>query len=84
MTKKPNEGWIAAGSIGIEFAACTVIGLLVGAKLDHWLGLVNPYCTLFGLLLGLAAGIKGLLRVARKSHHDEEKPDDPRNQSGAA
>ena len=66
------------GSVGIELAVATILGLLGGYWLDGKLG-SKPWLTLAGLLLGVAAGFKNLFETARKAQRnsdvdDEEKP----------
>lgn len=58
------------GSVGIEIVIATLIGYAGGAWLDGKLG-TSPYLTLVGLLLGIAAGFKGLFDVARKTDLDK-------------
>lgn len=54
------------GAVGIEVAISTVVGLLAGQWLDGKLG-TEPILTILGLLLGVIAGFRSLIRVARKS-----------------
>ena len=54
------------GAVGIEVAISTVVGLLAGQWLDGKLG-TEPIFTILGLLLGVIAGFRSLIRVARKS-----------------
>jgi ATP synthase protein I len=53
------------GAIGIEFAIAIGIGFLVGRWLDEKAG-TEPYLMVLFVILGAAAGIKALVRVARK------------------
>jgi ATP synthase protein I len=66
-------------SVGIELALSTVIGLLGGRWLDGKLG-TDPWLMLLGLLLGVAAGFRSLIRTARRANEasssSPEKPDD--------
>ncbi|MDP9159955.1 MAG: AtpZ/AtpI family protein [Acidobacteriota bacterium] len=48
--------------LAIVFPAATVIGLLFGLALDHWLH--TKWLYLVGLLLGIAAGFVELVRTA--------------------
>ena len=53
-----------AGALGIEMGLAVALGYFLG----HWLdGIFEsaPYLTYFGLLIGIAAGFKGIYRVAR-------------------
>jgi ATP synthase protein I len=68
-------------SVGIEFALSTVIGMLGGRWLDGKLG-TEPWLMIVGLLLGVTAGFRSLIRTAQKANRDsqtppETKPDDP-------
>jgi F0F1-type ATP synthase assembly protein I len=52
-------------SVGIEFSVSTVIGLLGGRWLDGKLG-TDPWLMIVGLLLGVVAGFRSLIRTARR------------------
>ena len=54
-------------SVGIELALSTVIGLLGGRWLDGKLH-SDPWLMLVGLVLGLVAGFRSLIRTARKAN----------------
>jgi ATP synthase protein I len=54
------------GAVGIELALSTVIGMLGGRWLDNKLS-TAPWLTILGLLLGVVAGFRSLIRAARKS-----------------
>jgi F0F1-type ATP synthase assembly protein I len=47
--------------LGLVLPASTVVGLLIGAALDRWLG--TKWITLVGLLVGCAAGFVELIRA---------------------
>lgn len=55
--------------LGLVLPAATVVGLLIGAALDRWLG--TKWITLVGLLLGCVAGfvelIRAILQVSKES-----------------
>lgn len=51
--------------VGSELSISIFLGLFGGRWLDQQLA-TRPWLTLVGLLLGIAAGFKGLLRVARR------------------
>jgi ATP synthase protein I len=53
-------------SVGIELSLSVVIGLLGGRWLDRKLG-TDPYLSLVGLLIGVAAGFRSLILAARKA-----------------
>jgi ATP synthase protein I len=52
-------------SVGLEMAVATAVGWGFGYWLDRKLG-TDPYLMLTFLLLGVAAGFKGLIRAARE------------------
>jgi ATP synthase protein I len=55
--------------LGLVLPASTVVGLLIGAALDRWLG--TKWITLAGLLFGAIAGfvelIRAILRASKES-----------------
>ena len=55
--------------LGLVLPASTVVGLLIGAALDRWLG--TKWITLAGLLLGCVAGfielIRAIVRASKES-----------------
>jgi ATP synthase protein I len=64
--------------VGIEFSISTVIGLLGGKWIDGKLG-TQPWLMLLGLVLGVTAGLRSLLRTARRANEESaEKRDDTR------
>jgi ATP synthase protein I len=88
MTKDRNDGPSAffraagAASLGLEMGAAVAIGLAIGWWLDSRLG-TAPWLMLVFLLLGIAAGFKGVYTTARKlqrqaqerEHGKDEKKD---------
>lgn len=62
---KQLKAFARVGSVGIELALSTVIGLLGGQWLDNKLS-TAPYLTVIGLLLGVTAGFRSLIRAARR------------------
>jgi ATP synthase protein I len=72
-TKKPNPdrggaNWqmLKFSSVGIELTVATVIGWGIGYWLDLQLG-TYPWLMILFLLLGAAAGIKGVFRAVREA-----------------
>ncbi len=71
--RKENENiWRQIGRyshLGLVLPASTVVGLLIGAALDRWLG--TRWITLVGLLVGCAAGfvelIRAIVRISKES-----------------
>jgi ATP synthase protein I len=66
--KKPNdnkEAWSAFGlvsMIGADMAICAVGGTYLGIWLDKMWG-TAPWMLLVGVILGLASGIYGVVRI---------------------
>ena len=54
-------------SVGVEMAVATLVGWGFGYWLDGKLD-SGPWLMLIGLLLGVAAGFKGLIRTARAAN----------------
>ena len=65
------------GAVGIEIAAAVIIGYLGGTYLDRKLG-TAPWISYAGLLAGLGAAVKALVRVVRSYKRDsgEAEPGD--------
>ena len=57
------------GAVGIEIAVAIIIGYLGGRFLDRKLG-TEPWISYAGLLAGIGAAIKALLRVIRTYRRD--------------
>jgi ATP synthase protein I len=65
----------SAASVGLELALAVVIGWAFGAWLDGQLG-TDPWMMLLFLCFGIAAGFKGVIRVARQASRVEPDPAD--------
>ncbi len=63
-------------SVGMEMAIAVVIGTLGGSWLDQRLQ-TRPWLALMGMFFGVAAGFRGVLRVARQ-HEQAMKARDRR------
>ena len=57
------------GAVGIEVAVAIVIGYFGGKYLDRKLH-TTPWISYFGLLAGIGAAIKALVRVVRNYRRD--------------
>jgi ATP synthase protein I len=57
------------GAVGIEIAVAIIIGYLGGRFLDRKLG-TEPWISYAGLLAGIGAAIKALVRVTRNYRRD--------------
>jgi ATP synthase protein I len=64
------------GAVGIEIAVAIVIGYLGGGYLDRKLG-TAPWISYLGLIAGIGAAIKALVRVAKGYRRDLETSDRP-------
>lgn len=56
-------------SLGLEMGIAVAIGAGIGYALDRWLG-TAPWLLLFFLLIGVAAGFKGVIDAARRASSD--------------
>lgn len=55
---------LSASSVGLELAIAVVLGLFFGRWLDGQLG-TTPWMMIFWLIVGFAAGMKGVYRHVR-------------------
>jgi ATP synthase protein I len=62
------------GAVGLEIAVAIVIGYLGGTYLDRKLG-TQPWLMYIGILAGIGAAIKALIRVARDYKRDSDRGD---------
>lgn len=65
---------LRVSSVGIEMAVATAIGWGIGTWLDGRLG-TTPWLMVAFLLLGIAAGFKGLLRTAKEIQRQATPPE---------
>jgi ATP synthase protein I len=75
-TGRVARGWslLKFSSVGIEMAVATFIGWGIGWWLDKQFG-TKPWLMLVFLLLGVAAGFKGVFRAAREAQEIMKKAD---------
>jgi ATP synthase protein I len=68
------------GAVGIEIVLAVLVGYLGGQWLDHRFG-TGPWLKWVGLVAGVGAAIKALMRVVRQYNRslDQDDPSDPKN-----
>lgn len=81
MAEKPLfKQLLEASTVGLNLVLATFIGLAMGYGLDKlmekWFGIhTSPWLTIIFLILGIIAGFRELLRIARKSDSGINKKD---------
>lgn len=76
MAEKPFfRQLLEASTVGLNLVLATFVGLAIGYGLDRFFG-TAPWLTIIFLILGIIAGFRELLRIARKqnSGSDQEHP----------
>ena len=67
--KQPKRSYISllasAASIGMNFAAALIIGLMAGKYVDDWLN-IRPWGTAIGALLGFVTGMWSVAKIVMK------------------
>ena len=63
-----------ASTVGIQLVLSTFVGFGMGYFLDKFLG-TFPWLTIVFLILGIVAGFRELLRVARRENGTNKKSD---------
>ena len=71
---KPAFRMAQFASVGLEMGIAVAIGVGLGHLGDNHFG-TNPWLMLLGLLLGTAAGFKGLFDAAKKAKRSLESKD---------
>lgn len=66
-----------AMSIGPLMASCILVGYGLGVLLDRSFG-IAPYGMAVGILIGIAAAFRELLRIAARLSEDPPRRDPPR------
>lgn len=79
MSEKQNEKplfkqLLDASTIGIQLVLATFVGFAIGYFLDKFFN-TFPWLTAVFLVLGIIAGFRELLRVARKQDGTNKKSD---------
>ena len=75
QSSKASRAWrsLSYASVGIEMAVATIIGWGFGRYLDTKFG-TDPILMLVFLLLGTAAGFKGLIRAGNQARRESNEP----------
>lgn len=63
---------VEASSVGIHLVVSTFVGLAIGYGLDKLLG-TSPYLTFIFLIIGIIAGFRELIRVAKKQEKNRKE-----------
>ena len=63
---------LEASTVGIQLVLSTFVGFAIGYFLDRFLG-TSPWLTAVFLILGIVAGFRELLRVARRQNGTDKK-----------
>lgn len=66
-----------SSAVGLEMGLSVVVGLLGGRWLDGKAG-TAPWLMLAGLLMGVFAGFRGLIRLAKESQRNAENEKQPK------
>ncbi|HXX79988.1 MAG TPA: AtpZ/AtpI family protein [Thermodesulfovibrionales bacterium] len=79
MTEPPKERpllkqLLEASTVGIQLVLSTFVGFGMGYFIDKFLG-TFPWLTIVFLILGIVAGFRELLRVARRQNGPDKKSD---------
>jgi F0F1-type ATP synthase assembly protein I len=64
---------LSTSAVGLEMGVAVLIGLLFGRWLDSEAG-TEPYLMILFTIFGFAAGIRGLIRGARRAERAEDGP----------
>ena len=72
--KKTYRQAVRLGAVGIEMGLSVAVGVFLGIYADKWLDSA-PYCTMFGLFIGIAAGFKRLYQIAKQQSSENAHDD---------
>jgi len=81
MAEKPLfRQLLEASTVGLNLVLATFVGLAMGYGLDYamdkWFGVhTSPWLTIIFLILGIIAGFRELIRIARKASNGNNKKD---------
>jgi ATP synthase protein I len=75
MAEKPVfKQLLQASTIGLNLVLATFVGLAIGYGLDSLFG-TSPWLTFIFLILGIIAGFRELIRMARKQDDGPDTKD---------
>lgn len=64
------KDFLYASSVGIHFVLCTIVGLAMGYLLDKYFD-TFPYMSVIFFIVGISAGVKELIRIAKKERQKD-------------
>jgi ATP synthase protein I len=70
--------FLQASSVGLNLVFSTFVGLAIGYGLDH-LFHTSPWLMIIFTILGIVAGFRELVRMARKQASDDDEEESDRN-----
>jgi ATP synthase protein I len=65
LGNKPQRAIVLASAVSANLAGGTILGMFLGGWIDNLLS-TRPIFTIIGLMIGLAAGIYGMLTTVKK------------------
>ncbi len=75
MSDKPLfKQLLQASTVGLNLVFATFVGLAMGYGLDKLFN-TSPWFTIIFLILGIIAGFRELVRMARKTYNEDNKKD---------
>jgi ATP synthase protein I len=69
--------YLSLSALGIEIGVTLAIGILIGWYLDRLFG-TRPWLIIVFSILGIIAGFRNIVRLARKDWDEESGEGDPR------
>ena len=63
----PVNQYVRYSGLGFQMLAAVLIGVWLGVKTDHWLGMKYPVFTIIFIILSITASILILIRSLPKS-----------------
>ncbi|MBI4684748.1 MAG: AtpZ/AtpI family protein [Nitrospirae bacterium] len=75
MADKPLfKQLLKASTVGLNLVLATFVGLAMGYGLDKILN-TSPWMTIIFLILGIIAGFRELVRMARRTYNENNEKD---------